>query len=215
MSSSTELFGIAQFLALFGAHASVQCQRGHIRDGHLTAKKNRPAFWDLMPKAWVSIGTATTRQHHNYVQWDHYFSWMCTRTVGPTSQSPIAPDTLFIKNCTDFQLLYIKKKKNRCSCWMISEYAVLVSGLKPVLDCCDFLAGFYTRLGFCFVLCVGLYNEDPLMVNPWLKITITLCLRHQSPWPGLSRFEFILGFLTLTQCQNYTDRVKKIYIQHT
>lgn len=77
-----------------------------------------------MPSAGVSIGTATTRQHHNYVQWDHYFSWMCTRTVGPTNLSLIAPATLFIKNSTDFQLLYIFKKK---SLFLLNDMSTLFS----------------------------------------------------------------------------------------
>lgn len=64
-----------------------------------------------MPQAGVSIGTATGRQHNNYIQWDHYFSWMCIRTVGLPSLSTLAGDTLFIKNSTDFQLLF--QKNNR------------------------------------------------------------------------------------------------------
>lgn len=60
-------------------------------------KKHKPALWDLMPQAGVSIGTATTRQHHNYVQWDHYFSWMCTHTVGPESESTSASYIIYQK----------------------------------------------------------------------------------------------------------------------
>lgn len=130
MSSSTELFEFAQFLVntlLYGA------AEGTLGTGILqpefkkNKKKNRPAFWDLMPQAGVSIGTITTRQHNNYVQWDHYFSWMCIRTVGLTSLSPLAPATLFIKNSTGFQLLL--KKNHHCLCWMISKFPVPVSGL--------------------------------------------------------------------------------------
>lgn len=65
-----------------------------------------------MPQAEVSIGTATARQHNNYIQWDHYFSWMCTHIVGLPSLSPLAAATLFITELSyKLRFLVITTKK--------------------------------------------------------------------------------------------------------
>lgn len=74
------------------------------------SEKNRPALWDLMPQAGVSIGTATARQHRNYVQWDHYFSWMCTRTVVLKVESTSTSYIIYQKLYRFWSYYLIKKR---------------------------------------------------------------------------------------------------------